>query len=149
MGTKRLPKKGGYMKTGEHDLDQLIANMQPILSTEIYRFAILPIGEDISHLRPLMQFHEEEGLTAIIRQDLVDKYKIPAIYPCRQITLAIHSALDAVGFLDVITRTLAGRGISCNVVSGFTHDHLFVPVDQAGTAYEALLQLSETKTLRN
>ncbi len=44
-----------------------------------------------------------------------------------RITLRVHSSLDAVGFLAVLTRRLAAARIPVNVVSAFYHDHLFVP----------------------
>ena len=58
------------------------------------------------------------------------------------ITLDVHSALDAVGLTAAVAGALAERGIACNVVAGFHHDHLFVPVDRAGDAIDALDALS-------
>lgn len=40
-------------------------------------------------------------------------------FPCARITLRVHSALDAVGFLAAITRALADAGIGTNPVAGF------------------------------
>ncbi|MHB1138960.1 MAG: ACT domain-containing protein, partial [Microthrixaceae bacterium] len=37
---------------------------------------------------------------------------------------------------------LAERGISCNVVAGYHHDHLFVPASAAQGALAALRELS-------
>ena len=59
------------------------------------------------------------------------------------ITLTVHSALDAVGFLAAITARLAEAGISVNAVSAFHHDHLFVPVDRADEAMALLQNMSE------
>ena len=52
------------------------------------------------------------------------------VFPCRLITLEVHSALDAVGFLAAVTARLAAEGIGVNPVAGFHHDHLFVPADK-------------------
>ena len=51
----------------------------------------------------------------------------------------MHSSLEAVGLLAEVARRLAAHGISVNVVSGYYHDHLFVPVDRAEEALAALL----------
>ena len=57
------------------------------------------------------------------------------------ITLNIHSALDAVGFIAAVTTELARHNIGVNPVSGFYHDHLFVPADRADEAMTALKAL--------
>jgi len=45
------------------------------------------------------------------------------------VTLDVHSSLDAVGFLAVVATRLRERcRVGVNPVSGFFHDHLFVPV---------------------
>jgi hypothetical protein len=54
------------------------------------------------------------------------------------VTLNVHSALEAVGFLARITARLAGLGMGVNPVSAFFHDHLFVPEARAAEALEAL-----------
>ena len=57
------------------------------------------------------------------------------------ITLDVHSSLDAVGFLAVITSRLARElNIGVNAVSGFYHDHLFV---RAGMEHSVLRVLGE------
>ena len=54
----------------------------------------------------------------------------------------VHSSLAAVGFTAAFARALAQAGISGNVVAGVHHDHVFVPVDDAQRALEALHALS-------
>ena len=58
------------------------------------------------------------------------------------ITLRVRSRLDAVGLTAVVSSQLAKAGISCNVVAGYFHDHLFVPVERAAEALELLHQVS-------
>ena len=45
-----------------------------------------------------MIFREKEGVTLIIEKDKIDE-TIPFTFECFQITLNIHSSLEAVGFL--------------------------------------------------
>ena len=53
-----------------------------------------------------------------------------------------HSVLK--GFLAIILRHLADHGISCNVASGYFHDHLFVQDGEEEQVMELLQQLSQS-----
>ena len=53
------------------------------------------------------------------------------------------SALDAVGLTAVVAAALADDGIPANVVAGFHHDHVFVPVDRGRAAMLVLAALSK------
>jgi hypothetical protein len=56
----------------------------------------------------------------------VEALELEAIFPCRKVTLGVHSSLDAVGFMAAVTTRLAKIDIGVNPVSGFYHDHLYV-----------------------
>ncbi len=58
------------------------------------------------------------------------------------ITLTVHSSLEAVGLTAAVANTLASAGIACNVLAGFHHDHLLVPIDRVDDAMAALSRLS-------
>ncbi|ELT46117.1 N-acetyltransferase [Arthrobacter nitrophenolicus] len=58
------------------------------------------------------------------------------------ITLQIHSDLEAVGLTAAVSRALSEARISCNVLAGFHHDHLLVPVADAPRALEVLAELA-------
>jgi hypothetical protein len=57
------------------------------------------------------------------------------------ITLMVHSDLEAVGLTAAFAHALGQAGISCNVVAGAYHDHIFVPFEQALPAMDALIEL--------
>ena len=127
--------------TGETDLDTLLAGLNPVLDVEAYVFATAPqpMGD------PICVFREAEGVSMILRRAEAERLSILSTYPCRKITLTVHSSLEAVGLLARVTALLARRGISVNAVSAYHHDHLFVPVDRAEEAMEALMGRSGTK----
>jgi uncharacterized protein len=136
------------MNQGETNLDQLLANMDPKLDSDIYVFTTLPPSTlesiPLSLLQPRMIFHEVEGCTLIITMEQAQKYNLlpDQPYPCRCITLNVHSSLDAVGFLARISTHLATTmDLSVNVVSAYYHDHLFVPADRVQDAMTGLRQL--------
>ena len=56
------------------------------------------------------------------------------------ITCDVHSSLEAVGFMAAIAAKLTELKIGANPVSGYFHDHLFVP---DGSEREAMAALNE------
>lgn len=134
--------------TGETDLKTLIGSMQPELQPDILVFATLPLSQDLpAGVEPLMVFRESEGWTCILTQGAAQAAGLAGTFRCRMITLNIHSSLEAVGFLAAITTRLAEAGMGVNPVSGFYHDHLFVPVDRAGEAMIILRQMAASAAL--
>ena len=131
--------------SGETDLATLLRSMQPLLRPEIYVFVTLPPGEPApANLSPVMTFREEEGLTLIIPRHEATAAGLAGAFPCRMITLNVHSSLQAVGFLATVAARLAAAGISTNAASAFYHDHLFVPVELAEEAVTILKQLAQS-----
>jgi len=127
---------------GETNLAELLRGMRPVLRDGIYVFVTLPPGSDRLRIEPLMSFREVEGLTLIITEEEASAFGLDPVFRSRLITLDVHSSLEAVGFLAVITSHLAAAGMGCNPVSAFYHDHLFVPVDRADEAMEILETLA-------
>ncbi len=126
--------------SGETDLDRLIAGMEPVLDPETYVFAtVAAVPEGIG---ALMRFDEAEGTTLILARAEADAHGIAAEFPCRRITLNVHSALEAVGFIARIATVLAAEGMGVNPVAGFYHDHLFVPEERAADAMRALRRMA-------
>ena len=129
--------------SGEQNLDALIRSMTPELQDGVFVFCTLPRGEKVpSHLNPVMSFREKEGQTLILLREDAASAGIDGVFPCRMITLSIHSALEAVGFTAEITKVLAAAGMGVNPVAAFYHDHLFVPQAKAELAMQLLHELS-------
>ncbi|MEL6508177.1 MAG: ACT domain-containing protein [Pseudomonadota bacterium] len=129
--------------SGETNLDALLQGMSADLADGVYVFATVAKGWVPQNVMPRMMFEEAEGMTLIMLRADAEAHGIAYEFPCRMITLKIHSALDAVGFLARITTTLAAEGMGVNPVSGFYHDHLFVPEGREEDAIAALKALSE------
>jgi hypothetical protein len=66
---------------------------------------------------------------------------VTPLFRAAWITLTVHSDLNAVGLTAAFARALGDAGISCNVMAAAYHDHIFVPVDDAARAMNALLNL--------
>lgn len=140
--------------SGEEDLSTLLRSMSPSLEDEILVFAKIDadstpgfhfVQDLLSKKLAHMIFWEKEGWTLILPQSLVQDGS-PAMKPvfqCKKITLNVHSSLDAVGFMAAITTRLTKLKIGVNPVSGYYHDHLFVPVGKEDAVMEALKEMAE------
>ena len=126
----------------ETDLNRLLATMQPTLSPETYVFCSLKDMDRLGALKPRMLFVEAEGLTLIIEREAALAEDLAFEFECRMITLNVHSALEAVGFLARVIPALADLGMGVNPVAGFYHDHLFVPAGRAQDALRCLQSIS-------
>ncbi|MGB0684413.1 MAG: ACT domain-containing protein [Magnetovibrionaceae bacterium] len=126
----------------EDDLTKLISEMSPTVRAETFVFATLPVGVPLPECEVLMTFREAEGVTLIVEQSAALSARLAHDFPCRMITLNVHSALDAVGFLAAVTNRLAGLGMGVNPVSGYFHDHLFIPEDRAEEALAELKRMA-------
>ena len=127
--------------TGETDLQRLLSDMRPELKPGRYVFTMAEGGVP-SGVTPLMTMAEHEGLTLVVPQAEADAAGMAYDYVAGWITLRVHSALAAVGLTAAVSRALADAELSCNVVAGFHHDHLFVPYDRAEEAVDVLRRLA-------
>ena len=121
--------------------------MNPQMQDGIFVFCTVAETADIpTTLKPLLTFREHEGTTLVIRCEEAEGLGLRHQFASRLITLTVHSALEAVGFLAAITARLAEAGISVNAVSAFHHDHLFVPAHRADEALTVLQSMSIAET---
>ena len=128
---------------GERDLSALLTHMEPVMAPGRYLFCTLPPGTAVpDEIAPLMTFREAEGETLIATAEEAVRAGLNGTFPSRLVTLNVHSSVEAVGFLAVITRVFGDAGIGVNPVSGYFHDHLFVPEERAEEALALLRELS-------
>ncbi|WP_432062528.1 ACT domain-containing protein [Streptomyces sp. S1] len=126
----------------ERDLTRLLARLRPELDPGRYVFTTVD-GPAPAGVAPVVTVTEAEGLTLVVRQEEADAASLAYDYVAGRITLRVHSALDAVGLTAAVAGELAGAGMSCNVVAGFHHDHLFVEHARAEEALAVLNRLAE------
>jgi hypothetical protein len=134
--------RAAALDEGEADLPTLLATMRPRLADTPYVFVTRPRMDCAALEAALASFREDEGVTLVLQSDLASTLGFKASPPWARITLTVHSSLDAVGFVGRVATALAAAGISCNPVSAWYHDHLFVPWDQRERALATLQSLS-------
>ncbi|MGJ7419440.1 ACT domain-containing protein [Streptomyces cinereoruber] len=126
----------------ERDLTRLLAGLRPELDPGRYVFTTVD-GPAPAGVAPVVTVTEAEGLTLVVRREEADAASLAYDYVAGRITLRVHSALDAVGLTAAVAGELAAAGMSCNVVAGFHHDHLFVEHARAEEALAVLNRLAE------
>lgn len=143
VGTRTAPvARRVLIVAGESDLRKLLAGMNPELNEGRYVFATVDDGVVPPGVTPVVTVAEREGLTLVLPQQEADAAGVAYEYVAGWITLRVHSALEAVGLTAAVARELADAGLSCNVIAGFHHDHLFVPYERASQAVAVLKDLA-------
>ena len=127
------------------DLETLLAGMQPHLDDGRYVFVTVPAGVELDPQRIVASIREKEGLSVILPEETAQQLGLSAGFVAAWITLTVYSDLEAVGLTAAVSTALAQAGISCNVVAGTQHDHLFVPFDRAREAMAVLHALSRAR----
>ena len=135
------------MTTPSSDLNHLLRTLDPLLHEGVYVFVCLPPGTGLAGLAPLATFQEDEGLTVVLREEAALAQPVPVLFRAAWITLRVHSDLQAVGLTAAVSQALAAAGISCNMLAGVHHDHLFVPVDEGPRALAVLRELQRRGAL--
>ena len=129
---------------GETSLSKLLSTLTTTLHPTTYVFATI---SDPAKLPPLSEvqlfFREAEGVTVITSREYAEGHRLEYFFPCRMITLNVTSSLEAVGFMAVLATRLATRNMGVNPVSGFYHDHLFVPLGREEEALQVLASVAE------
>lgn len=132
------------MSSPVSDLGSLLASMEPILHEATLAYCVVPHGTDVSRFSAVATVSESEGLTLVIPESQARAAGLKVLFRAAWITLTVHSDLQAVGLTAAFATALGQAGISCNVVAGAYHDHLFVPVERAQDALAALRRLQAT-----
>ncbi len=124
----------------ERDLTVLLRTMEPMLHDEPYGYAVWP-GEAPA-FAVFATVAEAEGMTVVAPLTVLHAAGL-ASEPWARISLTVQSDLAAVGLTAAFATALGAEGISCNVVAGVHHDHLFVQWDRRADAVAALRRLSD------
>lgn len=130
--------------SGILELNKLLQSMRP--KVMLGDFVFCTVAGDLAnylHLNPIATFIELEGLTLVLEKEAAEQAKLSFDSVFKQITLTVHSSLDAVGLTAAIAEKLSSKGISANVIAAYYHDHIFVPKDKVKDAIDALNELSE------
>ena len=124
---------------GETDLDAMLATLAVRRRPGVFTY----IAVDVPTPELLAAAHaivKEGPLTTIVLPiDDAERAGHSAIVRLAWLTLTVQSSLEAVGLTAVISERLSRARIACNVLAGYHHDHLLVPVERVDDAIAALV----------
>ncbi len=122
--------------SGETDLVRLLSRMSPELRPGVFVF--VAVDGRPTDIEVLASVVEAEGISLVVSRQDADRFGLRYDFLAGWITLQVHAALAAVGLTAVVSAALAQAGISCNVIAGYHHDHLLVPLDRVEEALTIL-----------
>lgn len=125
---------------GETDLARMLGSLDVDIRPGGYVFVSTPDRDETLAHQAHAAVDEAEGITYVLRREDADARGLEYDFVAAWLSLRVHSALQAVGLTAAVSAALAERGIACNVLAGFHHDHLLVPHDRRDEAVAALAQ---------
>jgi len=87
---------------------------------------------------------EDEGTTSVLSVTDAERLGARPEFVAAWLTVEVRSALGAVGLTAALATALAAENIACNVLAGYHHDHLLVPVEKADRAVAVLEALRDS-----
>lgn len=130
--------------SGIKDLQQLLNSISPkLIDREFVFLTMAGTLREYVDLEPVATFVEPEGLTLVVEKSVAEQHGLSFEGVYKQITLSVHSSLEAVGLTAAVAEKLAQKGISANVIAAYYHDHIFVPVVKANEAISALQEFGD------
>jgi uncharacterized protein len=124
--------------TGEVDLARILESMRVVRREGVFVFATIPPGRPLPDVPLAAMVAEVEGTTVVLDRDAAVGAGVQHEFEAAWLTVEVVTSLQAIGVTASVATALAMRGIPVNVVAGFHHDHLLVPLDQVDEAVAAV-----------
>lgn len=134
-----VPQDRLHSMAGMTDLHEILGALRPYVRQGAYVYVTAETPPEVDcHARIV----EDEGVTLVLDQAIADEHRLTYDGVFGWITLEAHTSLQAVGITAAVSTALARVGLSCNVLAGYYHDHLLVPLDSVSEAMDVLGGLS-------
>jgi len=131
------------MKIPISNLSLLLRSLEPVLNPGVYAFVCVSNIETLKSVEVVASVLEPEGLSAVIAESDATALNLTIMFRAAWITLNVQSDLQSVGLTAAFSGALNKAHISCNVIAGAWHDHIFVPANLAKEALVVLRQLQQ------
>ena len=123
---------------GETDLDKMLETLRVERRPGVFTYATVrtPAPELLAAAHGVVT--EGDLTTLVLPVEAAERAGLPVELEMAWLSLTVQSSLEAVGLTAAFSATLGKAGIPCNVLAGFHHDHILVPVDRAQQAIDVL-----------
>jgi hypothetical protein len=129
---------------GEMDLSKMLASLDVERRSGVFTYVAVevPTSELLADAHAMV----DEGTltTLVLPVESAQRAGLPIVVELAWLSLTVQSSLEAVGLTAAFSKILGDAGISCNVLAGFHHDHILVPVERADDAIAALRRVSSS-----
>ena len=115
--------------------------LKPKLNKGEYVFVLIDNIDGINEKDILCSFKEDDKYSIILKKEFANKYGMSYDFVAAWISLDLYSSLDTVGLTSMFSKALSDNNISCNVIAGYNHDHIFVNYKDKELAFEILNKL--------
>lgn len=123
---------------GETDLEKMLATLSVERRPGVFTYvAVTSVTPDLLYVSHAM-VAEGDTTTLVLPVEAATAAGLPVVLEMAWLSLTVQSSLEAVGLTAAFAATLGDHGISCNVLAGYHHDHILVPVADAQQAINAL-----------
>lgn len=127
------------------DLETMLSTLEPTIREGEFVYASVS-EQHAQELPSQVLIQENEGVTVVLRREAADAANVDYEFVAAWISLTVHSSLEAVGLTAAFAVALGEAGVGCNVLAGFHHDHILVPIKQASLALDTLRELATRAT---
>jgi hypothetical protein len=123
---------------GETDLEKMLRTLSVERRPGVFTY--LAVRGPSEALLDVARATVDEGdlTTVVLPVEAAERAGHTVIVRLAWLTLTVQSSLEAVGLTAAVSARLTDVGISCNVLAGYHHDHLLVPVERVDEAIVAL-----------
>lgn len=82
-----------------------------------------------------------ETVTVVCDGESLERNGWSSAFDAAWLTIDVHTSMAAVGLTAAMSAALGDEQIPCNILAGFHHDHLLVPVADVRRAIDCLMSL--------
>jgi uncharacterized protein len=124
--------------TGETDLDAMLATLAVQRRPGVFTYIAVEVPTPGLVAAAHAMVKEGALTTIVLPVDAAERAGQLVTVRFAWLTLTVQSSLEAVGLTAAISERLTRENIACNVLAGYHHDHLLVPVERVDDAVRAL-----------